>query len=448
MSTGSANTIARERVEDLASRGEPDWLKATRLAAWDEYLQRPMPTEHDEHWRRTSLAELDLAHLTALEFPLPDGKEQRLPPVMKTAVELIPERGGFLAQTTQVPAYVSLSESAAKQGVIFCDLRTAIAKHPELVRPYLTQKSEGKFGLLNKALFNCGLFLFVPANVEINDPFISGLNFSCDNHGAIFPRIIVVAEANSKVNLIQILESESGSNSDGKPLCLATGVVEIHALQNAQVNYMELQQFGHEVFSIWGNRNEVHRDAQFTSLTAALGGHQTKCDILTRLKAPGSHSQVLGVVLGDSHEHFNFNTIQEHVSPDTTSDINFRVALKESSSSIYQGIIKIDKQAQRTAAYQSNKNLLLGADAKADSIPKLEILADDVKCSHGATVGPVDLEQLFYLMSRGLPRAQAEELIVLGFFRQVLEQFPMLPAVSWLGNRISEVIYPQGSFNE
>jgi Fe-S cluster assembly protein SufD len=457
METRPANTIARERVEDLASRGEPEWMKASRFAAWETYFQSPMPSERDEQWRKTSLALLDIPNLITLDFPAAGEKEQPLPSLMKSALELITERSGFLSQSTQSPGYISISETAKKQGVIFCDFRSAIEKHAELIRPYITGEIsgareqsitkivEGKFGSLNKALLNCGLFLYVPKNVEINEPFISGLNFACGDHGAIFPRIIVVAEPNSKVNLIQILESDS---PEGKPNCLANGVVEVHAGQNARVNYLEVQQFGHEVFSIWGNRNEVARDAQFTSLTAALGGNQTKCDIITRLLEPGAHSEVLGVVLGSVREHYNFNTVQEHASPDTSSDINFRVALKDSSSSIYQGVIKIDKVAQRTVAYQSNKNLLLGSEAKADSIPKLEILADDVKCSHGATVGPVDQEQVFYLMSRGLAREQAEELIVLGFFRQVLEQFPLVPAVQWLGSKISEIIYPQGSFNE
>ncbi len=136
-----------------------------------------------------------------------------------------------------------------------------------------------------------------------------------------------------------------------------------------------------------------------------------------------------------------YNTIQEHASPDTTSNINFRVALKDNASSIYQGNIKVDKVATRTNAFQSNKNLLLGAEARADSIPKLEILTDDVKCSHGATVGPVDKEQLFYLMSRGLPLKEAEELIVIGFFAEVLNTITIKGAADWIGALTAEKIH-------
>jgi Fe-S cluster assembly protein SufD len=189
----------------------------------------------------------------------------------------------------------------------------------------------------------------------------------------------------------------------------------------------------------------VSRDARYETLALALGGHQIKSDLATRLDAPGANSDVYGIVLGAGREKYSFNTIQGHDAPDTTSNINFRVALKNQSSSVYQGIVRVDKIAQRTNAFQSNKNLLLDSDAKADSIPKLEILADDVKCSHGATVGPVDREQIFYLMSRGLSEKQAEELVVLGFFRQVVELFSMEEAQSWLSELVATKIHGEGS---
>ena len=149
---------------------------------------------------------------------------------------------------------------------------------------------------------------------------------------------------------------------------------------------------------------------------------------------------MLGVVFGDNKEHLSYNTIQDHDAPNTTSDINFRVALKDEAVSAYQGNIKVAKEAQKTNAFQSNKNLLLGKQAKADSIPKLEILANDVKCSHGATVGPVDEDQVFFLMARGLDKKTAEELIVAGFFDTVLESLPDKVANNWIHELIKEKI--------
>jgi Fe-S cluster assembly protein SufD len=204
---------------------------------------------------------------------------------------------------------------------------------------------------------------------------------------------------------------------------------------------VELQKHADKMFAVTRCNNEIKREARLNSLTVGLSGLQLKSDIRTNLCGAGSSSEVLGIVFGDKKENFSFNTIQDHNAPSTTSNINFKVVLKDESTSIYQGIIKVDKVAQKTDAFQSNKNLLLGVGAKADSIPKLEILADDVKCSHGATVGPVDREQIFYLMSRGLPAKEAEELIVGGFVRQVLESCQITGAADRIESLISEKIH-------
>jgi Fe-S cluster assembly protein SufD len=202
-----------------------------------------------------------------------------------------------------------------------------------------------------------------------------------------------------------------------------------------------MQKHENTVFAITRCNNEIHKDAKLNSLTVGLSGMQLKSDIRTNLCGAGSSSDVLGIVFGDQKESFSFNTIQDHNAQSTRSNINFKVVLKDQATSIYQGIIKVSPAGQKTDAFQSNKNLLLGTQAKADSIPKLEILADDVKCSHGATVGPVDREQIFYLMSRGLPAKEAEELIVGGFVRQVLESCEVPGAADWIESLISEKIH-------
>ena len=202
------------------------------------------------------------------------------------------------------------------------------------------------------------------------------------------------------------------------------------------------------MFAVTHCNNEIVRHALLNSLTVGLSGLQLKTDIRTNLRGAGSESEVLGIIFGDKSESFSFNTIQDHNAPNTRSNINFKVVLKDQSTSIYQGIIRVAKDAQKTDDFQSNKNLLLGQKAKADTIPKLEILADDVKCSHGATVGPVDREQVFYLMSRGLAAAQAEELIVGGFVRQILESCPIPGAADWIESLISQKIHSQKIHSE
>ncbi|HEY9793668.1 MAG TPA: Fe-S cluster assembly protein SufD [Candidatus Obscuribacterales bacterium] len=445
-----AEMIDRQRVEELTSKfQEPEWLRDNRVQAWETYLQTPMPSGREGDWKRIDLSVLDLTQLRA--FDLAPAKQvdavPALPSWITSAIETFGEHAGVLFQTTKNGGYIKLRSELAERGVIFCDLATAIEKHADKIRPYLLQDLKpGKFNLLTRALYNCGAFLYVPSGVEIKEPFIFGLGFSAhaeDIGAAIFPRVFVVAEDNSKVDVIFALGKESDQAVVGKRVSLASVVVDTHVKSGARLNLLEVQELGSDVFVVEDINSHVAKDAQFNSLSIGVGGQQTKSDIATYLTAQGANSDVLGVILGARNEHFNFNTIQEHNAPDTKSNINYRVAVKDDSSSVYQGIIRVDKIAQRTNAFQSNKNLILGGNATADSVPKLEILANDVKCSHGATVGPVDKEQLFYLQSRGMTPPEAEELVVLGFFRQVFEAFPIPAAHQWISDVVSRKVFRQ-----
>lgn len=452
----SANTIARERIEDLSSRAsEPTWLKQERISAWELYLQMPMPTSRDEAWRRTEIDSLNLIGLKTLEFSRTKTEQPDMHDWFKSALTHIENPAGVISLLGQNLWHSPLPEHLSKKGVIFCDLLTAIETHPELVRKYLAsdlpgdvaERLDSKFGLMNKSMFNGGLFLYVPAGLEIDHPFISLTSFDNNEPLASFPRIIVAAEAKSKVQLIQAFSSRTkmGIQTKGRSFSLANSLVEIHLADSAKLDYVEIQNFDRNVFSVNETHNVISKDGQFYSLTVAMGGAQLKSDIKTVLNDLGANSDIQGLVLGDNQEHFSFNTIQEHSAPGTVSNINFKVALKGESSSIYQGIIRVDKIAKGTEAFQSNKNLLLGSQAHAESIPKLEILADDVKCSHGATVGAVDREQIFYLMSRGLSAKEAEELVVIGFFRQVLEECPIDGITEWIGDLVTTKIHATGN---
>jgi Fe-S cluster assembly protein SufD len=450
--TKPVNTIARERVEGLAEHNrEPSWLKESRLSSWELYRNTPMPAAREE-WRRTDIGALDLAGLTTLEPGQLTDAATSSPDWFQAVSSQITDASGFFLQLADAPGYRKLSPDLERQGVIFTDITSAIEQHPDKIQPYLageTPADGDKFGLMNKALFNCGVFLYIPPGVEIEPPFVSGVGLGLRDTaggGALLPRIIVVAEQGSRVNFVHLagspaIPSDQGNAQAAAALTLVCPVTNIFVGQGAAVSYLEVQQHGSNIFSISRTRTKVGGDGQFTSLTVATGGRQHKTDIETLLEQQGAASNVLGIVLGGGQEKFSFNTLQEHNARDTRSNINFRVALKDKAASVYQGNIKVDKVAQKTDAYQQNKNLLLGSEARADSIPRLEILADDVKCSHGATVGPVDRDQIFYLMSRGLTHAQAEELIVLGFFRQVLEQFGRPYASEWLTEIISKKVY-------
>ena len=456
-----ANTIAKERVADLALRnGEPSWLQDLRNAAWEIYFQSPMPTTRDDDWRKTEIDNLDLSTFITVD-PL-KTKAEKAPSIelLNSALAKIGEPAGvFVDDYASQTQYTTVNSELAKQGVIFLPLSEAIEKHPELVKKIFENgkplTTDDKFTLMNKALFNSGLLLYVPKNVVVEGPFVSAVNLPAGsqvdtkgqqdaNGQAVFPRIIVVAEANSQVTLINAFANAEAKASEKKELSgttLSNTFVEVTVGQGAKVTVMAVDKLSNAVFAVSRVRTHIHKDGTLNLTTAGLGGKQIKSDIETIMVEPGSHSDIRGVVLGDGSEHYSYNTIQEHTCPDTTSNINFRVALKDTSSSVYQGIVKVDQIAQRTNAFQSNKNLLLGTEARADSIPRLEILADDVKCSHGATVGPVDKEQLFYLNCRGLNTKEAEELIVRGFFVQILDGIEIKGAADWVGDLVADKIY-------
>lgn len=462
------NTIASVRVDDLVSgNAEAPWLKQARIASWEAYWQMAMPTSKDEDWKRTEIDSLNLSNLQAVDLTNDTASKSAQSQWLSAGLKFFKTRAGVVSDTA-TSLNEPLTSDLQKRGVIFCDLKTALNKHEELIKRYLapevTQspgKPASKFALMNSALFNSGFFLYVPKNIHVNDPFISvtdlgNFGFSDgskhkakhDDHAkiaeahkkglAVFPRFLVILEANSKINLINILASEHINRSHESTISLCNAFMHADVKDGAELNYLELQRFGLNIFAVTQNNTDVAKDAKLYSLNVGLGGFQLKADICTSLKEPGATCDVQGIVLGDKTEHYSYNTLQNHDAPATESNINFRVALKDKAVSIYQGTITVDKSAQKTNAFQSNKNLLLGSEAGAESIPKLEIFADDVKCSHGATVGPVDSEQIFYLMSRGLSRPQAEEMIVTGFFRQVMETCVIPNGIDWISSLVQD----------
>lgn len=475
MSESKTSTLTRERVDELTSkRREPDWLKAQRVSAMERYLQTPNPVAKQDEWRKTLVETLDLSSLTPLVAGTADSAKLSKSPYIEKVKSIFPKRAGLVIDTGDASVALELDKDLAAKGVVFTTIDNAIDKHAELVKKYLDSHEEGeesKFSLLAKALFNGGVFLYVPKDIEVKEPFIIVNGFTKEGAGqAIFPRLILVSDRNARVDVVNVLtsfgaesklekkEAEAKAAAEGKATeakkatprkrtinwSLSNAVVEIHALDGSTIKYLELTNFADDVFSVVHNANTVKRDATVYTLSVGLSGGQLKADLFTTLKERGANAEVMGIVFGDDDEHLSYNTIQNHDAPDTTSHINFRVALKDRAVSAYQGNIKVANAAQRTDAFQSNKNLLLGKDAQADSIPRLEILADDVKCSHGATVGPVDKNQVFYLMTRGLDEKTAEELVVSGFFNTVLETCPIEGARDWIEVLISEKIHVPG----
>jgi Fe-S cluster assembly protein SufD len=283
-----------------------------------------------------------------------------------------------------------------------------------------------------------GLLVHVPEDVVVEKPlYVRVVN--AVPASSLFWRLLVVAEAGSRFTVIEEHASTSPDLAG-----YSNTAAEIIVRDTAKVEYVSLQNLSRGTWHFASNHATVGRDAELDWVAGGFGSAKGKVRIQNDLSGPGATSRVTGAYFADGTQHLDYDTFQEHVAPHTTSDFAFKGALRDSASAVWRGMIRVEKEAQKTNAYQENRNLLLSKTAHADSIPGLEILANDVRCTHGATLGQVDREQLFYLMARGLPRAEAERLIVRGFFQDVLDRIELVPVREALGAAL-EARIPQAS---
>ncbi|MDQ3388277.1 MAG: Fe-S cluster assembly protein SufD, partial [Gemmatimonadota bacterium] len=391
--------------------------------AFDAFVSTRMPSTLSEEWRYTDIAAvLKMEDLSLAEERSPVAEPQSLPDGLRELVESPNDRAGRLVQHDSSVVYRELAESLAAQGVIFTSLETAVREHPERVQKYLgtaVNGKTGKFAALNTALWSGGLFLYVPKGVRVEAP-LRAFRWLTDAGATTLTRTLVVAEEGADVSLI---EETASPDLDGQTLTLP--VTEVFAEEGAKVNFVSLQRWGEGVVQVNSDRVVAGRDARVTSVYLALGSTLTRSEVQCRLASPGSHVDLLGLYIADGEQHVDFETLQDHVSPQASSNLLFKGALRDRARSVFRGLIRVHPGAQRTNAYQTNRNLLLSRDARADSLPNLEIQADDVRCSHAATVGQLDEEEIFYLLSRGVPKAEAVRLVVFGFFGEVLQQLPL-----------------------
>ncbi len=432
---GVTEALNRAAVEGVSS-DEPDWLRERRAAAWDVYERTPMPTTRLEQWRYTDLKkmlDLDAMTLSSAEAA-PDDMEEWPVPLREAMALDRDDASGHIVFIDGHVVHTDVDAALAEKGVVLLSLHQAIHERPELLEEYLATKAvppdEGKFAALNAALWTDGVLLHVPRGVHLDRPIRVTRWFS-ESGVATFSRTLIVAEAASHVSYVDEMLSDAFETQS-----LISVAVEVLAGDGAQVQYVSIQRLGDGAFYQSVQRTLAQRDAKLDTLNVALGGSVTRVDLNARLLGPGANSDMLGLYFGDGNQHFDFNTSQDHVSREATSDLLYKGALDGSSRAIFRGIIRVHKGAQKTDAYQTNRNLLLSPHARADSLPNLEIEADDVKCSHGASVGELDGEAKFYLMSRGLTRTQAERLVVLGFLGEVLSRLPM----GGVGKKVAHVI--------
>ncbi|HEX7376194.1 MAG TPA: Fe-S cluster assembly protein SufD [Pirellulales bacterium] len=428
-STISTRAFARDAFESfLTARQEPIWLSEMRSAAWRAFEKMELPSRREEEWMRTDIRLFKLDR-----FGLPPDLAPGLaaPPALLTAgVDLV----GRATTLNSRPTDHVLDTDAARQGVLFGSLDEMVAEHGDLLRPHLfniVNWRADKFAALHAACWSGGVLVYVPRGVRVEKPFhiLSGLAAG----GVDFSHALIVLEDGAEAT---VLAETAGDDQPG----LHCGAVEIFVGAGAKLRYVNLQNWGAGTWHFAHQRAVVERDAALQWTIGALGSRLAKVNQHVALVGEGAHTQVNGVMFTEGKQHLSYHTLQHHRAAHCRSDLLYKGALQDHSHLVWRGMIKVDPGAQKTNGYQRNDNLMLTETARADSIPGLEIEADDVICTHGATAGRVDDQQIFYARSRGLTRNEAVRVIVAGFFQQVFDRITIESVRETLGHAIGRRI--------
>jgi Fe-S cluster assembly protein SufD len=376
----------------------------SRAELRERYEALPIPDTRQESWRFTDLRGFDPESFTANGSSAPAAPGTMLE--LETAALVVVTRNDV--EIEQAP-----------EGIRLEPLSDDHERLGELVG------WDEKFAAHNAAMWEHGLLVHVPRGVELEQPLYVRI---VNDGGSLFWRLLVVAEEGARFSLIEEYVSTSPDVS-----AYSNAAVELFVEQGAKLEYVSLQNLSRETWHFASHHARVGRDAELDWVAGGFGSKKGKVRIQNDLAGPGATSRVTGAYFSDGTQHLDYDTFQEHMAPSTTSDFAFKGALRDESTCVWRGMIRVERDAQKTNAYQENRNLLLSERAHADAIPGLEILANDVRCTHAATIGQVDREELFYLMSRGLSKPEAERLIVRGFFSEILDRIELEPVREALG---------------
>jgi Fe-S cluster assembly protein SufD len=394
-------------------------MRPVRAEALEAYRGLPVPDTTEEAWRFTNLRGFDPESF--------DGQNGHAP-VPGTGTR--PE-GSMVELDTAGTALVTedgIEIERAPEGIRFEPLSE---DHPRL---HGLVGWDEKFAAHNAAAWKHGLLVEVPKGVVVEKPLYVRIANSVEN-GSLFYRLLVVAEPQSQFSVVE----EYVSDSPDLP-AYTNAAVELFVGQAAKLEYVSIQNLSQETWHFASHHAQVERDAELDWVAGGFGSKKGKVRIQNDLAGPGATSRVTGAYFADGSQHLDYDTFQEHEAPSTTSDFAFKGALRDKATSVWRGMIRVEPDAQKTNAYQENRNLLLSSQSHADSIPGLEIMANDVRCTHGATISPVNRDELFYAMARGLSRGAAERLIVRGFFQDVLDRIELEPVRETLAAALEERI--------
>ncbi|TWT35552.1 FeS cluster assembly protein SufB [Posidoniimonas corsicana] len=415
--------------ELLAGLDEPGWMTDRRRDAFQAFCDTPWPSSKDEEWMRTDIR---LFKLDQFAKPADPASSPANPGLLTQGVDL----GGHVQSVDGDLVSEELSDSLAAKGVLFGGMQRMIAEHGDKLRPAIERDivcpKYDRFAMLNAAFWTCGAVLYVPKGVAIEEP-LHALSVLGAEKSADLSRTLVVLEDGAEATLLA--ETASASPDAAGLHC---GAIELIVGAGAKLRYVNLQNWNNKVWHFAHQKAVVGKQGQLQWTIGALGAKLAKVNQHVALEGSDAEAQVNGAMFTQGRQHLTYNTHQHHEAPYCRSDLLYKTALQDKSRTVWRGMIKVDKPAQRTDAYQRNDNLMLSEHSRADSIPGLEIEADDVRCTHGSTSGKVDESQIFYAMTRGYTRKEAVRMIVSGFFQQIFDRITIESVREALGEAIGQ----------
>lgn len=415
-----------------SNNGLPEWFVDAQAEASREFAAEPYPSRKDEHWRFSSVKNLDGA--TSLAKPAADlGARPAFKPTLDRA---FPEPAGrIIFVNDQLVSCELLDDSLNERGVVFLALEQALKVRPDLLETHFMAQparlGSKKFAALHKASVKAGTVLYLPPSLVVDAPFEVFHVVTGDNL-AVFPHTLIIADKESQVTFLDHFVS-----TDGQAKGFACGVNDLVLRPGSRLSYISVQDWSRQFVSVQVNSTVAEEQSSAVNLSLNFGGRYSRLESISRLAGAGARSDMLAVSIAGADQEFDQRTLQDHLQPNTTSDLLYKNALSDNARTVFSGLIKVERGAHRTDAYQKVRNLLLSEEAEANSMPGLEILADDVRCTHGATSGQVEPEELFYLLSRGIPQLKAKGLIVNGFLNEVVDRLSSEQIKTYLRGQIT-----------
>jgi Fe-S cluster assembly protein SufD len=389
----------------------PAWWRERKRAAYDTFASLPLPRRTDEAWRFSKIGGLALDG-----FAPPAAGSRSAPPASPFSTP-----PALVFRDNRAAGGQPLPPDLAARGVVVLTLSEALHRHGDLLRAHFMAQPQKlgseKFAALHEAFLGDGAFIHIPRGVQVPHPIV--VVHAAGPGATVLPHTLVVAEENSQATIV---DAFLGAPAAGDARPLAIGANDLYAGHGAQLTYVGVQAWARHALSFQLNSTVVRRDARVQSVNVHLGAAHARHESLSQLQAPGAFSEMLAVTVAAGSQEFDQRTLQLHQAPNTKSDLLYKNALLDTARTIFSGLIIVDPDAQKTDAYQSNRNLMLSEEAEANSLPGLEIQANDVRCTHGATTSRIDPEQEFYLLARGIGRVAAHELLIFGFFEEVLNR--------------------------